>query len=465
MQASSSSAVGLVLRSSKVQNTYNDNITIIRKFVHKHNSQQTSVNRSQQSTVINHQSIEINKQINEPTYQFSTSPQLDPNSSVCLSRLASSRLLSTGSHRHNNQTMTSISQIAKHLLRPFILTVICFLIFNFSAALHKLKLTIQGIAYLIFCKDKSWPKQSDPKIFFQNIKDQNSNVVKKTIIFVRHGESTWNDTFNKGHRSLGIFVLGFLPGLIKACIYEFYLVLAGKIDSWFYDSPLSLLGLEQVQSLASFMKQSPNRLFTKNRDPAEKLILEILRKDPSAPDSILVSSSLRRAISTMAASFQDRLLKNPNESIVVLPCLQEISRNPDTLSITPPKTNVTPSWIEAAYPDVDFKAIFATQVDMNLHFGNKPIDTNGYKRMKEFCTFAFNSIDEEFIIVGGHSIWFRSFFKEFLPRDSNHVSKKKKVVNCGAVSFSLCKIYDDNGGTDRFMVDEDSIRVVYGGFQ
>jgi hypothetical protein len=85
--------------------------------------------------------------------------------------------------------------------------------------------------------------------------------------------------------------------------------------------------------------------------------------------------------------------------------------------------------------------------------------------MREFCTFAFNSIDEEYIIVGGHSIWFRSFFREFLPRESDHLGKKKKIVNCGAVSFTLCKIYDDNDGAERFMIDEDSISVVYGGFQ
>lgn len=360
-----------------------------------------------------------------------------------------------------------ISQIISLLTRPFLLAVICFLILNFSAALHKLKLTIQGIAYLVFCHDKSWPKQPDPKKFFLHPDKPNkqqdsstSKIHKKTIIFVRHGESTWNDTFNKGHRSLTSFVIGFVPGLIKALVYEFYLVLAGKTDSWFYDAPLSLLGLQQVQTLSDYLKQNPGKV---TQDPEEKLLLEILRKDPSAPDSILVSSSLRRAISTMAASFQDRLLKNPNESIMVLPSLQEISRNPDTLSITPPKTNVTPSWIDAAYPDVDFKNIFATQVDMNLHLGNKPIDTNGYKRMREFCMVAFHDIDEEYIIVGGHSIWFRSFFREFLPEDSLHVAKKKKIVNCGAVSFCLWKTQED--GADRFMIDEDSIRVVYGGFK
>ncbi len=82
--------------------------------------------------------------------------------------------------------------------------------------------------------------------------------------------------------------------------------------------------------------------------------------------------------------------------------------------------------------------------------------------MKDFCHAAFNTIDEEYIIVGGHSIWFRSFFKEFLPRDSTHVGKSKKVMNCGAVSFTLCKTYE--GGEERFMIQEDSINVVYGGF-
>jgi len=76
---------------------------------------------------------------------------------------------------------------------------------------------------------------------------------------------------------------------------------------------------------------------------------------------------------------------------------------------------------------------------------------------------AFSNIDEEYIIIGGHSIWFRSFFKEFLPRDSGHVGKTKKVVNCGAISFDLLKTYEN--GEEKFMIEEDSIRVVYGGFK
>jgi len=349
--------------------------------------------------------------------------------------------------------------------RPFGLALICFLLYNFSTVLLKTKLTLQGVAYFFFCNDKKWPKQPCPSTYFKDVNAKDEKIKRKTLIFVRHGESTWNDTFNKGaHRSKAKFVIGFIPGLVKSLSYEFYLLLAGKVDSWFYDSPLSYLGLDQVKELCAFLRQSPEAVAT---NPDEKLMLEILRKDPKAPKSILVSSSLRRALSTVAASFQDRLARNPDESILIIPSLQEISRNPDTLSITPAQTKVAPSWIDESYTDCDFATIFGGQVDMHLHRGNKPIDTNGYKRMKEFCNVAFSNIQEEYIIIGGHSIWFRSFFKEFLPRDSNHVGKSKKLVNCGAVALDLLKINDsdDGNGVDRYMVDEKSIRVIYGGFK
>ena len=44
--------------------------------------------------------------------------------------------------------------------------------------------------------------------------------------------STWNDTFNAGHRSQSTFLLGFIPGLIKACLFELYLILSGKLDRY-----------------------------------------------------------------------------------------------------------------------------------------------------------------------------------------------------------------------------------------
>jgi len=351
-------------------------------------------------------------------------------------------------------------------LRPMILSVLCFLIYNISTVIYKIRLTIQGIAYFFFCNDKSWPTQIDPELAFAPIVAANecsSKIEKKTIIFIRHGESTWNDTFNKGsHRSAFVFVIGFIPGLIKSFLYEFYLLISGKIDSWFYDSPLSHLGLSQVKKLGNFLNKDPS--LDKALSDDERLLLQILRKDPNTPPSKLVSSNLRRALSTIAGAFQERLLCDPQESIVILPSLQEISRNPDTLSITPAREKVRPSWIDQSSKVCDFASIFNKQVNMQYHIGNKPIDTNGLRRMLEFNTKVFSAtLPEDYIIVGGHSIWFRSFFREFLPVASTHVGKKKKVVNCGAVAFDLWKTNVD--GRDKFMIDEKSIRVVYGGFK
>lgn len=102
---------------------------------------------------------------------------------------------------------------------------------------------------------------------------------------------------------------------------------------------------------------------------------------------------------------------------------------------------------------------------MSYHRGNKPIDTNGLKRMMEFNTEVFSStLPEDYIIVGGHSIWFRSYFREFLPNGSDFVGKKKKIVNCGAVKFDLWKTSTDDGKF-MFMIDEKSVSVVYGGFK
>merc|ERR1712238_344471 len=199
--------------------------------------------------------------------------------------------------------------------------------------------------------------------------------------------------------------------------YEFYLVLAGKMDSWFYDSPLSHLGLEQVDKLALFLQESEQKV---SGDEAK--LLAIMNADPSAPPSILVSSSLRRAISTIAASFRVRLSKNPSDSILILPSLQEISRNPDTLSITPAYTSVTPSWIDQESKVCDFHKIFEEHLDVKWNKGNKPMDTNGYKRMSAFCQDAF--------------------------------SNKNKVVNAGCVSFTLMKT--STGDVDKFMIDKDS---------
>ena len=123
-----------------------------------------------------------------------------------------------------------------------------------------------------------------------------------------------------------------------------------------------------------------------------------------------------------------------------------------------------------------------------------------------------NTKDADCVIVGGHSLWFKEFFKAFLPRRSDHVAKKKKVrllpirprsrgarrslrtfpvvtlhprfpfnvhltgktfdrpiaspaqiVNCGCVGFTLQAGRDDDGRV-AYRIDPKSVDVIYGGF-
>lgn len=341
--------------------------------------------------------------------------------------------------------------------RPVLILVCAMLLFNLPTLIFKIGLFIRGVIYLVMCNDKSWKKPRDSKLVVGPILDAGGPVERKTIYFVRHGESTWNDTFNKGsHRSALVFAIGFVPGLIKAMLYETYIILSGKLDSWFYDAPISHLGLGQIEQLGIFFTQAPA-----NEEEAKHIA--ILRADPGAKPSKILCSSLRRAVSTLAFAFKDRLSRRPQEKILIIPPLQEISRNPDTLSITPAHATIQASWVDKTSKVCNFQEIFWNQVDMSLHSGNKPLNTNGLKRMLAFCDFVFSpSVKEEYVIAGGHSIWFRSFFQMFLPYSSTHASKKKKVVNGGVVAFELIKANTASG--PKYMIDESTIHVVYGGF-
>ena len=189
----------------------------------------------------------------------------------------------------------------------------------------------------------------------------------------------------------------------------------------------------------------------------------VLMAKPDAPRSKIVSSSLRRAACTVAGGFQDRLSRRPTEKVLVLPSLQEISRNPDTLSITPAQTQIQASWIDKGSTICDFQTIYRDQFDMSLH-RNKPISTKGLKRMRKFCDFVFSSsVPEQYVVAGGHSIWFRSFFRTFLPHKIDHDGKNKKVVNCGIVAFTLIKVVRKSGQA-TYMIDPKSVDTVYGGF-
>lgn len=332
------------------------------------------------------------------------------------------------------------------------------MVLNPFAAKRKLTLFVNTFRYLAFCKDKKWKEPEAPK-YKKIIK-----VETKTIIFVRHGESTWNETFNKGDRSKIKFYISFLPNAIKAFIVEWYFMVTGQDrESWFYDSPLSEKGKNQADGVRKFLRTDLTYCTPKEA----RLIRLMLGESPDGKDtgsressSQMVSSNLRRAISTIAIGVKDRLDRNyDNDDILILQELQEVSINPDAQSICPPKGKC-----ELSFTDPKFlKPYFEKRLDTSKLLGNKPIDTNGLKRLNAFCDFLFKDVKKDNVVAAGHSLYFRSFFKEFLPKDYDHISKKKKIQNGGCVGFTLEKKTTDAGVF--YEVTAGSIVVLYVGFQ
>ena len=62
------------------------------------------------------------------------------------------------------------------------------------------------------------------------------------------------------------------------------------------------------------------------------------------------------------------------------------------------------------------------------------------------------------------SLYYSSFFREFLPAKDSHPAKDRKLTNCGAVGLAVEKITLKDGSV-IYQIDKDSIALVYGGFK
>ncbi len=214
------------------------------------------------------------------------------------------------------------------------------------------------------------------------------------------------------------------------------------------DAPASELGLAQAENLR-------RGLATKSESDFAQVMLG------TAGRSTIVSSPLRRAISTSLVALWDRL-KRSDEQVLLLSDLIEISPNPDTLAITPARSQPEASWVDQAHGGINLAEAYRTKVNPLYHLGNKPTSSNGQARMLRFCDWAFAE-DRGTLIVFGHSLYFRSFFREFLPRAVEHQAKDRKLVNCGAVAFKL-QAFEAPGSGTVFRIDPESIVAHHGGF-
>jgi len=336
------------------------------------------------------------------------------------------------------------------LLAVLLALLLCYLLF--LALVPKARLATWGVWYFIASGDKKTRKPDDLRIDFSSPTCKHVKVV-----FIRHGESEWNAVFNKGSKLL-------LPvRLVRALVSE-ALILFDQ-DSLFIDSPLSSVGIQQAWDLLTYLTAQPTGCAapqSASRPVAEleaSDIVSIIRGD--AGESIVVSSVLRRAISTGLLCLSPRLLKTSlKDKIQLMTCLQEISRNVDTLALTPPRTLPQVPATEASLKNVgDLLAHFyRSRLDKKQNFGNKTMKQKAVVRQQHFINWIFEQ-RTDCVIVCGHSLWFREFFKSFLPKPNTHVAKTSKMVNCGCVAFDL---YRDN---NVIRIRPESIKEIYGGFE
>lgn len=317
---------------------------------------------------------------------------------------------------------------------------------------RKIKLYMSAISFMVYSKDSKGVGKKNSEKDPDSIKAQvnKGEARRKRIVFLRHGESDWNDVFNKGFGPM------IIVRLIRAMWRE--LLCYASEDSVFLDSPLNQDGIEQALDLRKFLK---------NKEQVSEVlgvskIIDVLNGNDTSVSSIIVSSCLRRAIATTVLGLWDRIEKT-NEKIHILSSCQEISRNVDTYSLAAPNT----------VADLPFKRVvdhcggaekFNPESIFNTtdNFGNKTRSFYGQKRFKSFNEWAFNR-EEDIIIVGGHSLWFKYYFQTFLPYNDDHKAKKKKLKNSGAVVFDLhCAKAED--GTVLYRVDPHSLLTVYRGF-
>lgn len=312
--------------------------------------------------------------------------------------------------------------------------------------INKAKMLTLGIAHLVLSRDKGWSKSK---------LSDTANVVAEgktvTLYFIRHGESEWNSVFNVGiPPGLNAHKLKIIPRLIVALIRE--LVMAITRDSIFFDSPLNADGIEQAVRLADTIAQS--------RSKADAPL-----QSATAKSSVVVVSNLRRAIETVFLCLRGRLSAS-GERVVMHSSLQEISRNIDTLALAQKgSTPAMPALAATLGGALDANAC----LECTHNSGNKPLLGNGLTRMEAFCDWCFNR-KEDTVIVGGHSLWFRSFFQTFLPKECTKelakLAKTNKVQNCGIVSLKLSRgKLAAAAGKTWYRIEQDSIRAVQGGFE
>ena len=159
-------------------------------------------------------------------------------------------------------------------------------------------------------------------------------------------------------------------------------------------------------------------------------------------------------------------INESKESIVLHSGLQEMTRNIDGLSLSfeheRPPLSLPMRSLETEF-NVDWDSWFDKRIAVESKAGFKSPDRRGDDRMRNFVTWLFQQ-PQDIIVLSGHSLWNRFFFRAYLPKHLDHPGKTQKIANGGviAVKFHQLKVKPNY---TRYAIDAKSIFPIIKNFE
>jgi len=221
---------------------------------------------------------------------------------------------------------------------------------------------------------------------------------------------------------------------------------------FFFDSAINATGVKQAKETLAWIESESQ---SQSRSQIVEETLRILRSAEGAEPSVVVVSNLRRCIETTVIAFWGRLQRT-GEKVKILSCLQEISKNPDTVALA--RKHEIPE-----IPEIEeYMGQPYNNFDVTWNYGDKPIFGTGQDRLFQFCEWVFTQ-KSNVIIVGCHSLYLRNFFRTFFPYNQDFLGKNAKIHNCGIVSLQLAQGVAH--GKVHYRIDPDSVALIYNSFE
>ncbi|GIX63563.1 uncharacterized protein BcabD6B2_29980 [Babesia caballi] len=300
--------------------------------------------------------------------------------------------------------------------------------------------TDRAAEYPRACADRKKPTRT-PKSSTPKSRPSTSSATGRHVRQPAHvrRQSVWNLTFMRPWNVIALLFRTVRLAAIELCF-------AFTNDTFLFDSPLSMKGINQALELSKELS---------HLDGPESNDLKALTHE-STQSSVIFTSNLRRAQSTVVLALHDRLNRT-GETIQVCNELEEVVSHADCVALS---TNLQCSTIPLL--EVMMVPDIAKMYSRTLQHTKGPgvSHLSVYEKMLRFNERVFRQ-NEDTIIVCGHSRWLRNYLGIFLPAGSTDVEYRgKKIGNVDTLKFDLTRREFKNGDV-CYVVDPESVKLVY----